>query len=56
LSRVVEGALLLSLRLRELLIFYNRFWFQRAEPVGPVAARVLLPLQRFFSTAFLMKF
>jgi len=56
LSRVVEGALLLSLRLRESLINLDWcFWFERAEAVGPVAARVLLPFQGFFSTPFLVE-
>jgi len=56
LPRVVEGALLLSLRLRELLIFYY-LWFrvERAEAVGPVAARVLLPFQRLLAAPFLVE-
>jgi len=56
LPRVVEGPLLLSLRFREPLIFlYWRFRFERAEAVRAVAARVLLPFQRLFSTPFLVE-
>jgi len=56
LPRVVEGSSLFLLLFGELLIFYNRFRFERAEAVGPVAARVLLPLQRLLAAPFLMKF
>ena len=57
LPRVVEGSSLLLLLFGESLIFlYWRFRVERAEAVGPVAARVLLPLQRLLAASFLMKF
>jgi len=56
LPRFVEGSLFFSLCFRQLLInFYLWLRLERAEAVGPVAARVLLPFQRFFSTPFLVE-